>query len=224
MGQQTGHRRGLPFGLDVEVPAWPILGTLLGRGAGRPQKPSLVIVGLGNPGSQYADTRHNIGFWCVDHLAKAYSIAFTRRHRLVHLGEGVIEGRQVALAKPRTYVNLSGQAVKYLLDRYGVTPQELLVIYDDMDLPPGKLRLRSRGSAGGHNGIKSIIEATGTQEFPRLRIGIGRPAEGQDWKEYVLGQMSPEERKLAEEAVARAAQAVVSVLTEGVTAAMNRFN
>ncbi len=208
----------------MREPRWPILGTLMGRGAGRPQRPALVVVGLGNPGSQYADTRHNVGFWCVDYLARAYSIAFTRRQRLAQIGEGVIEGRQVALAKPRTYVNLSGQAVKYLLDRYGVTPQELLVIYDDMDLPPGKLRLRPRGSAGGHNGIKSIIEATGTQEFPRLRIGIGRPAEGQDWKDYVLGQMSPEERKLAEEAVARAAQAVVSVLTEGVAAAMNRFN
>jgi PTH1 family peptidyl-tRNA hydrolase len=202
-----------------------MLKSLLGRGQRQAEgPPSMVIVGLGNPGGEYAQTRHNVGFWCVDILAKEHSIALGRRHRTALVGEGVIAGSRVALAKPRTYMNLSGEAVRYLLARYRVSPRQLLVIYDDMDLPLGKLRLRPSGSAGGHNGIKSIIQATGSQEFPRIRIGIGRPAEGLVGREHVLGHMSSEERKAAEDAVRRAAEAVAFILTEGIEAAMNRFN
>ena len=200
------------------------LGALRSLSIRKPEPPFIIIVGLGNPGSQYARTRHNVGFWCVDRIASDHSIAFSRRHRAALVGEGEIEGHRVVLAKPRTFMNRSGQAVAYLLARYRVSPRELLVIYDDMDLPPGTIRLRPEGSSGAHNGIKSIIEAAGTQDFPRLRVGIGHPPEGTDPVEYVLGPMSEAEQQTADRAMERAAQAVVGVLTDGITAAMNRFN
>ena len=189
----------------------------------KPQQPSMLIVGLGNPGGRYAQTRHNVGFWCVDHIAKEHSVNFSRR-RVVLAGDGLIGGHPVVLAKPRTFVNHSGKAVTYLLARYRASPQDLLVIYDDMDLPLGKVRLRAKGGAGGHNGINSIIEMTGTQDFPRLRIGIGRPVDGTDRIGYVLGTMSEVERKLVDEAVERAAWAVDSTLADGIDFAMERFN
>ena len=183
-----------------------------------------LVVGLGNPGRQYANMRHNVGFWCVERLARESSIAFTRRRRHAVSGEGTIRGVQVVLAKPRTFVNDSGRAITSLLARYGASPADLLVVYDDMDLPQGELRLRPSGSAGGHNGMKSILEAIGTQSFARLRIGIGRPPVGVDEVEYVLGAMAPEERKRADEVVERATQAVICALAEGIDIAMNRFN
>ena len=179
---------------------------------------------MGNPGSQYAETRHNVGFWCVDRIASEHSIALSRRHRSSITGEGEVEGHRVVLAKPRGFVNRSGTAIEYLLARYSVSPQALLVVYDDMELPPVRIRLRPEGGAGGHNGIRSVIEATGTQEFPRLRVGIGRPPAGSGAIEYVLDSMSAEERKTADEVVARVSQAVATVLTDGITVAMNRFN
>ena len=202
----------------------PILDAVLGLRNRQTKPPARVIVGLGNPGSEYADTRHNVGFWCIDRMARHHSIAFSRRHRSVMIGESVIEGHRVVLAKPRTFVNRSGQAVSYLLVRYRVSPQELLVVHDDMDLPLGKIRLRSRGSSGGHNGMESIIAAVGTQDFPRLRVGIERPSAGSDQVEHVLGALSEEEKRTTDEAVERAAQAVKTVLTDGITVAMNRFN
>jgi PTH1 family peptidyl-tRNA hydrolase len=183
-----------------------------------------LVVGLGNPGRQYANMRHNVGFWCVERLARESSIAFTRRRRHAVSGEGTIGGVPVVLAKPRTFVNDSGRAITSLLARYGASPADLLVVYDDMDLPQGELRLRPSGSAGGHNGMKSILEAIGTQSFARLRIGIGRPPVGVDEVEYVLGAMAPEERKRADEVVERATQAVICTLAEGIDVAMNRFN
>jgi PTH1 family peptidyl-tRNA hydrolase len=203
----------------------PILDTLFGTKEQQPQdRPSLIVVGLGNPGSQYAETRHNVGFWCVDRLAREHSITLERRHKAALIGEGVIGGRSVVLAKPRTYVNRSGEAVSYLLTRYRVTPAELLIVYDEINLPPGKLRLRPRGSAGGHNGIKSVIEALGTQEFPRLRVGVGRPPDGADQIGHVLGAVSPEEREAVDDALERVAQAVSCLLTDGIDTTMNRFN
>ena len=145
-----------------------------------PPPPEMLVVGLGNPGDRYRDTRHNVGFRCVDRIAGDHAIELSRRQRRALIGEGVIDGHPVVVARPRTFVNRSGEAVAYLLTRYAATPDRLLVVYDDMDLPLGKLRLRPSGSAGGHNGIKSIIDAVGTREFPRLRIGIGRPARGVD--------------------------------------------
>ena len=186
--------------------------------------PKLVVVGMGNPGSEYANTRHNAGFWCIDRIADDHSISLSRRNRSALVGEGVIEGRPVALAKPRTFVNRSGQAIVYLLARYRISPADLLVIYDEADLPLGKIRLRPAGSAGGHHGVKSIIEAIGTEDFPRLRLGIGPPPAGTDQVAYVLGAMSEKEQEVANDAVQRAAEAVVGVLTEGITATMNRFN
>ena len=185
---------------------------------------SKLVVGLGNPGAEYAGTRHNVGFWCVDHLAKASSITLSRRHRLVVVGEGVVSGVPVALAKPRTFVNNSGRAITSLLARYKAAPSDLLVVYDDMALPVGRMRVRARGSSGGHNGMKSIIEATGTQNFARVRIGIGRPEGRVDEVEHVLGRLSREEQHAVEGAVERAAEAVVCALAEGIEVAMNRFN
>lgn len=183
-----------------------------------------VIVGLGNPGPEYANTRHNAGFWCVDRLADLHRIRLTTKHQTCLLGEGEIEGKAVVLAKPRTFVNLSGEAARYLLARFGAKPDKLLVIYDDMDLPIGKMRLRPNGSPAGHNGMKSITATLGTEAFPRLRIGIGRPSEGGGNIGHVLGRLSPEEQKLADEAVERATQAVACLLAEGIATAMNKYN
>ncbi len=182
-----------------------------------------IVVGLGNPGARYAHHRHNVGFRCLDYLAKRYAVSFSRK-RLVHVGEGFADGTKLVLAKPRTFVNLSGEAVAYLIHRFGASPSSLLVVYDDLDLPLGKLRLREKGSSGGHNGMKSIIAALGTEEFPRLRIGIGRPHEEGDIVGHVLSTFSSEERLVAEEAIKLAAEAVHLLLTEGLTDAMNRVN
>ena len=186
-------------------------------GSRRPPGPlDLVVVGLGNPGPKYAGTRHNLGFRCIDRIAAEYSISLSRRHRTALVGEGTVEGRPVALAKPRTYVNRSGEAAAYLLARYALPPDRLLVVYDDIALPPGKIRLRPGGSAGGHNGARSITQAIGAQAFPRIRIGVGAPPEGVDQVEHVLGEMRGEELEAVEEAVERAAQATVAVLTDGI--------
>ena len=187
-------------------------------------RPSKIIVGLGNPGAQYARTRHNVGFWCVDRLARKHSVALSRKSRAALTGEGFIGGERVALAKPRSYVNSSGESITSLLARYSASPGALVVLYDDMDLPVGKLRLRPGGGAGGHQGIKSIIGAVHTQDFARVRIGIGRPSGNTGAVKHVLGNLSAEERTLVEEAVDRAADAVVCILTEGLEVAMGRFN
>ena len=183
-----------------------------------------LIVGLGNMGSQYSGTRHNAGFWCVERLAQEHSIRFSKRRRHTLVGEGTVGDIAVALVKPRTYVNRSGQAVTSLLAVYGAAPQDLLVIYDDLDLEPGRLRLRAGGGAGGHGGMKSIIQALGNQDIARIRIGIGRPPPGVNEVEYVLGTMDGGERQKVQDAVGRAAEAVACILTEGFDTAMNRFN
>ncbi len=196
-----------------------------GRGAVR------LIVGLGNPGREYAHSRHNVGFWCLNRLARRQGIAFTKRGRLATVGEGELAGRPVILAKPRTFVNLSGRALSHLLRRYRLSPPNLLVVYDDLDLPLGRVRLRPRGTHGGHRGMRSIVEAVGSQDFPRIRIGIGRPrvAGEPTWEPeavaaYVLAPMTADERRILDEAVATAGEAVLCLLAEGVEEAMNRFN
>lgn len=183
-----------------------------------------VVVGLGNPGPEYAATRHNVGWRCVDLLARRASIALNERRRLAVVGSGRIAGQEVVLAKPRTYVNASGEAVAYLLNRFHAAPADLVVIYDDMDLPVGKIRVRPSGSAAGHKGMLSIVAALATQEFARVRIGIGRPASNGETIDFVLGRFHESERPLADEAIARAADAVELLLAEGTAAAMNRFN
>lgn len=184
-----------------------------------------VIVGLGNPGSKYEKTRHNTGFRVLDRLAAEYGIGTGQRKHRALCGAGVIEGQKVLLLKPQTYMNLSGESVREAVEYYKVDPeQELLVIYDDISLEPGKLRIRKKGSAGGHNGVKNIILNLGTQVFPRVRIGVGQKPEGCDLADYVLGHFSGEEEAVMREVYDRAAKAAVSVLTEGADRAMNEFN
>ena len=192
--------------------------------APRREPPALVIVGLGNPGPEYAGTRHNAGFWCIDTLADKHAITLERRHRSAIIGEGNIETYPVVLVKPRTYVNRSGATISYLKARYALPTDKFLIICDDINLPPGKLRLRRKGSAGGHNGIKSVIEAAGSQDFPRLRIGVGRPPEGTGQIEHVIGPMVPEDREVVDEAVERAADAIACLLSEGIDETMSRYN
>lgn len=204
-----------------------LLHSILGKSNQRfpyPKPPSLVIVGLGNPGTEYAHTRHNAGFWCIDALALRHSIHMERAHRSAIIGKGVIQDFGVALVKPRTYVNRSGEAIRYLQARYSTPGDRLLIVYDDINLPLGKLRLRPRGSAGGHNGIKSIIEAVGSQDFPRLRIGVGKPPDGVGQIEHVIGKMPPEDRDVLNDAVHCAADAIACLLTEGIDDTMSRFN
>jgi len=190
-----------------------------------------LIVGVGNFGREYAHTRHNVGFWCVNRLARRHGISLKTHTSLVTMGEGLVEGNKVILAKPRTYVNRSGEAVAALVCRYKVSPGELLVICDSLDMPIGTMRVRAQGSHGGHKGLQSIIQRLGVNDFPRIRIGIGRPVVGGEpsWDPkviagYVLSDPPPEERRALDDAVAQAIDAVVCMMTEGLEAAMNRFN
>ena len=184
----------------------------------------LLIVGLGNPGRKYAGNRHNAGFHCLDRLANAYHMAFDVKRDKAELAMGRIAGRRVILAKPQTYVNGSGESVGALARFYRVEPEDVLVIYDELDLPQGTIRLRPRGSSGGHRGMQSIIEHLGTREFPRLRVGIGRPAGKMEPKAYVLQDFGTDELEVMEEVYQRAVSAVEALIREGVKEAMNRFN
>ncbi|HUS83002.1 MAG TPA: aminoacyl-tRNA hydrolase [Dehalococcoidia bacterium] len=190
-----------------------------------------LVMGLGNPGRDYAHNRHNVGFWCVNRLARSYRIALDSRTSLATMGQGHIEGRDAVLAKPRTYVNNSGDAAAALVRRFRVLPERLLVICDSLDLPVGAVRVRARGSHGGHKGLKSITDRLGVDAFPRIRIGIGRPlvAGEPSWDpeavaEYVLSDPPPSERRALDEATETVIAAVACILEQGVEAAMNRFN
>ena len=189
------------------------------------ERPRLkIIVGLGNPGARYAGTRHNMGFACIDKLAQRWSIPLSDRRQHAVLGQGEVTGAPVVLAKPRTYMNNSGEAVHYLLARFRVQAAALVIIYDEMDLPRGTIRRRPRGGTAGHQGMASIIDALGSNKFPRVRVGIGSPPEGTDGMDYVLEPFSQEERPVNERAVKTVCQAVVCLLQEGIQTAMNRFN
>ncbi len=184
-----------------------------------------LIVGLGNPGEKYTRTRHNIGFECIAYLAERHRLAFNRKRANAHIAEGQIGRERVVLAQPLTYMNLSGQAVSGLRSWYKIDPVErLLVIYDDMDLPFGRLRLRQKGGPGTHNGMKSIVAQLGGQNFQRLRLGIGQPPPEWDAVGYVLGRFPPDEAKELPTIYARAADAVEVILREGFVAAMNKYN
>lgn len=183
-----------------------------------------LIVGLGNPGRRYRGTRHNIGWDVLDRLARGHGIAIDTEDGYADVGRGIIGGRRVLLARPQTYVNASGAAVADLRRHHRVAPEHLLVIVDDLDLALGAVRVREKGSHGGHNGLRSIIEELGTSDFPRLRIGIGRPPEGVDPAEFVLERPSPAERAALDDAVARAAEGVELWIREGVQAAMRHCN
>ena len=185
-----------------------------------------LIVGLGNPGSEYELTRHNVGFLVIDKLADGAGIAVKRRECRSLVGSGVIEGRRTKLVKPQTYMNLSGEAVGCLAakDNLFAVEQSLVVISDDLALPFGTIRLRARGSAGGHNGLKSIIAALGTNEFIRLRIGIQPEHPVSDAKKFVLDEFAAAERRALKEILERSAEAVRSVLRDGIAQAMSLYN
>ena len=191
----------------------------------RKGEPSIarLIVGLGNPGRKYAGNRHNVGFQCLDCLAEAWDLSFSWRKHKALLAQGEIAGLKVVLAKPLTFMNLSGDAVERIARFYKVPPESILVIYDDLDLPLGRIRLRPEGGSGGHKGMKSIIEHLGANGFPRLRVGIGRPTQG-DPVDYVLDDFTLDERITIDVVYEKAVSAVELWLTEGVVAAMNRYN
>jgi len=184
-----------------------------------------IIAGLGNPGREYAGTRHNIGFSVIEQLADQYNISMTeKKHKAVY-GRGRIEGEKVILLEPQTYINLSGESILDAVQYYKLDPeQDLLVIYDDIDLEAGRLRIRAKGSAGGHNGVKNIIANLGTQIFPRIRVGVGAKPKGWDLVDHVLGRFSREELPLIEEGKKAACQAVGIIIGQGVEAAMNQMN
>ena len=184
-----------------------------------------IIAGLGNPDEKYQGTRHNVGFDVVDRLAEKYQIAVdTKKHRAL-IGKGVIEGQKVLLVKPQTYMNLSGEAVHEAVQFYKIPADHVLVIYDDVSLPVGKLRVRPTGSAGGHNGIKNIIAHLGTQDFPRIKIGTGAPAGGgAEMIDWVIGVPSQAERKILVESFETAIKAAEDIIENGCQKAMNDYN
>ena len=184
-----------------------------------------IVVGLGNPTSQYAGTRHNIGFDAIDILADRMGINVdTKKHKAL-IGKGMIGSEKVVLAKPQTFMNLSGESVRELVDFYKIDPEdELIVIYDDISMDVGKIRIRAKGSAGGHNGIKRIIAHTGSDVFKRVKIGVGDKPKGMDLAAYVLGRFSAEDRKNVDEAVIKAAMAVEVMIIEDINTASNKFN
>ena len=182
-----------------------------------------IIVGLGNPGQEYCASRHNIGFLAVDKLAERWGVA-SWRERYNALVAEYRGDETVLLVKPQTYMNLSGRAVVPLAAFYKVPYEDIIVIYDDLDLPTGRLRLRLKGGSGGHRGIESLLYESGKDEFTRIRIGIGRPPQGWETANYVLGRFSQEEVPVIELAIAKAADAVECVVKEGFAKAMNKFN
>ena len=184
-----------------------------------------LIAGLGNPDKKYEKTRHNIGFDTVDALAEKYNISITEKKHKALCGSGVIEGVKVILAKPQTYMNLSGESIAEIVNFYKLDPEsEMLIIFDDISLAPGNIRVRKKGSAGGHNGIKSIISSVGTSNFMRIKVGVGEKPQGWDLADHVLGRFSSGDRKLVDEAIEFAADAVEKIITDGTDAAMNEYN
>lgn len=183
-----------------------------------------IIAGLGNPGKEYEGSRHNVGFMTLDTLADRYRIDIREKAHKALIGKGMIEGNKVILVKPQTYMNLSGESIRSVMDYYKTEPSEFIVIYDDISLEPGQIRIRKKGSAGGHNGIKNIIAHLGTQEFPRIRIGVGEKPPRMDLADYVLSRFPKEEKEEMEQAFQDGAAAAVSMMNEGIDTAMNRFN
>ena len=183
-----------------------------------------LIAGLGNPGKEYENTRHNAGFMVLDALADKLGADISEKKHKALCGKAVIGGQKVILLKPQTYMNSSGESIRAAADYYKVDPEDILVVYDDISLAPGQLRIRAKGSAGGHNGIKSIIAHLGSQEFPRIKVGVGAKPDRMDLADYVLGHFSQVETRIMEDAVKEAAQAVQAIILDGIETAMNRYN
>lgn len=186
--------------------------------------PELLIVGLGNPGPEYQDTPHNMGFLALDRLAGRHSIRISRNECQSLVGQGGVEGRQALLAKPRTFMNLSGQAVNGLLEKYGLKPDRLLLVYDELALPWGHLRIRANGSAGGHNGVKDVIRCTGTDGFVRVRLGIHPGQEVRDAARFVLAPIKGGQKKELDSFLDIACQALETIIAQGAEKAMAAYN
>ena len=183
-----------------------------------------LIAGLGNPTREYEKTRHNVGFEAIDILAdKAGTTVTEKKHKALY-GKGYIGGQKVILAKPQTYMNLSGESIREIADFYKIEPENIIILCDDINLAEGQLRIRLKGSAGGHNGLKNIISHLGTQEFPRIRIGVGEKPRGMDLADYVLGRFPKEQQAVMEEAYRDAAEAACMMIEDGADAAMNHYN
>lgn len=182
-----------------------------------------VIIGLGNPGLRYAKTRHNMGFMAVDETASLLGTRVKKNKFKAKIGEGNFHGEKVILVKPQIYMNLSGEAVREVVDFYDVPTDNIIVIYDDFDLDTGALRIRKKGSAGSHNGMKSVIKHIGSEDFPRIRIGIGN-RDGRDVIGFVTGKVGKSEKVIIDNAVKKAAKATLSIIEEGIDRAMNKYN
>jgi PTH1 family peptidyl-tRNA hydrolase len=191
-----------------------------------------LIVGLGNPGRGYANNRHNVGFICLNHFAKMQGIRFDKKQGKARIGLGEIAGSKVVVAKPQTYMNLSGQSVSLLVKKFDINLDDLLVIHDDLDLPLGKIRIRHGGGSGGHKGVDSIITELRSQDFIHIRVGIGRPVKNEGFTEfsedeiinYVLSDFTPDEKQTITQVIPRVSEAILCLLTEGSTVAMNKYN
>lgn len=188
-----------------------------------------LIVGLGNPDRGYQHNRHNVGFMCLNYFAKAHGIKLDHKRANARVGTGTVASKEVTLARPQTYMNRSGQAVGKLIEALRIGLEDLIVVHDDLDLPVGKIRIRRGSSAGGHKGVESIIAALGSQEFTRIRVGIGRPFAEDSRREaevidYVLGDFAPEEKKTIDSVIDRVSEAIECLLAEGLAAAMNKYN
>lgn len=187
-----------------------------------------LIVGLGNPGRIYAHNRHNVGFMCLNHFAKSQGIPFDKKQGKARTGTGEVAGSKLVVAKPQTYMNLSGQSVSRLVRKFNINLNNLLVIHDDLDLPLGKIRICQGSGSGGHKGIESIISCLDSQDFLRIRVGIGRPATSEiseaDIMTYVLGDFNPDEKQIINQAIPKVSEAILYLLTEGLAVAMNKYN
>lgn len=216
--------------MTAAVIFWHMESPFVKSGAGlllnnyRKDKIMYLIAGLGNPTREYDKTRHNVGFSVIDVLADKYNIDVSDRKHKALCGRGVIEGEKVLLVKPQTFMNLSGESIREAVDYYKIDPEDIIVIYDDISLEPGQLRIRLKGSAGGHNGIKNIIAHLGTQEFPRIKVGVGAKPPKMDLADYVLSRFGAEEQKMMDEAFGEAAEAAVMMMTAGAERAMNHYN
>lgn len=183
-----------------------------------------LVIGLGNPGNSYSWSRHNIGYMCMDHISLENSIPLQEKKQLATIGQGMIKERPVILAKPRSFMNDSGEAFPYLLNRFNLSSNDIIVIYDDLHLPVGKIRVRLSGSSGGHNGLKSVISALGTSMFPRIKIGIGSPEDNISQIRYVLGTFKPDEVDTINNAISTVSNIVNDAILHGLDWAMNHYN
>ena len=202
-----------------------ILDKLFPSGSGGGSKcPPWIIIGLGNPGAEYKNTRHNVGWWCLDELVRRTNAQMNHRRKELRFGEVELDGNLLVLAYPQTLMNRSGRALRYLVNRYKTDPEKILIISDDINLQPGSLRIRKKGGPGGHNGLKSIIAALGTNEFPRVRIGVGNPESASMQVDHVLGTFEPDTKEKVIRATNKAVDAIELIILDDLENAMTKFN